>query len=215
MTRSTRKRRGVMLAASAAIIIAAATPALAAAQATESAADVPRLAEDARGRATLLEPTFYRLAELPGFQDGGLHAEADRIKVYWHGPLGDEATRLIGESEARGVPVDVIRVDRSLDELRVMAGTLGRALEAAGFSISGYVIGNPFDEIQIASPELTHDRAARAVASAIAADVLPADMTATFATEIEKIETLVGQGSASWGSRARVRGEAGLRPSQD
>ncbi|GMA34108.1 hypothetical protein GCM10025876_03120 [Demequina litorisediminis] len=79
----------------------------------------------------------------------------------------------------------------------MIAGALGRALEAAGFTISGYTIGNPFDEIQIASTELTDDRAARAVASEIAADVLPADMTATFATEIEKIETLVGQGSAS------------------
>ncbi|GMA34107.1 hypothetical protein GCM10025876_03110 [Demequina litorisediminis] len=88
-----------MLAASAAIIIAAAMPALTASQATESADSVPDLGQDTRGRVTLLEPTFYRLAELPGFQDGGLHAEADRIEVYWHGPLGDEATRLIGESE--------------------------------------------------------------------------------------------------------------------
>jgi len=119
---------------------------------------------------------FDVLAELPGFQVGGLTPEGDEVLVYWKGELGPEAQAAVDDASRRGIEVNVIRVTYSYDELRAIAGRLGKALEAKGIELQGYEIGDPFDEIAVWGRALDGSAELRRVAEETAADVLPPDL---------------------------------------
>ena len=81
------------------------------------------------------------LAQLPGFQVGGLDPKVDEIVVYWKGEFGPEAQAAVDEAGLRGVPVNVIPAPYSYDELRTLAGPLVEALAAKGIALDGYQSG--------------------------------------------------------------------------
>jgi hypothetical protein len=120
--------------------------------------------------------TFDVLAELPGFQVGGLTAEGDEVLVYWKGEFGPEAQAAVEEANRRGVVVNVVSVSYSSDELRKIAGRLGDALAAKGIQLDGYRIGDPFYKITVWGSALDESADARRVAEDTAADVLPSDL---------------------------------------
>jgi hypothetical protein len=120
--------------------------------------------------------TFDALAELPGFQVGGLTPAGDEVLVYWHGELGPEAKAAVDEASRHGVVVNVISVPYSYDELREIAGPLVEALAAKGIETEGYQIGDPFDVIAVWGTALDGSAEARRAAEEIAADILPPDL---------------------------------------
>jgi hypothetical protein len=148
--------------------------------ASESLDPGSSVSERERYRDSLLDPTFDVLAELPGFQSGGLAPDVDEIVVYWHGEFGPEAQAAAAEAESRGVPVNVIYVPYSLDELRAIAGQLMKALVAEGIQPEGYTIGDPFDEIVLWGDVFDRSPEARSTAEEIAAELFPADLSLTF-----------------------------------
>jgi hypothetical protein len=127
-------------------------------------------------RDSLLNPTFDVLSELPGFQAGGLEPDRDEILVYWHGEFGPEAQAAVAEAESRGVPVNVIFVPYSYDQLRKIAGRLVSALSAKGIDIQGRTIGDPFDVITVWGSALDESAELRRLAEDTAADVLPSNL---------------------------------------
>src|SRR6218665_3007417 len=135
-----------------------------------------------------LNPTFDQLGSLPGFQDGGLDTTGERIFVYWKGEIDVEAKRIADESAARGVPVDFIPVDYSYEELRVIAGKIVRTLEAEGFELEGYTLGNPFDEITLLSDELPQSSQLQLRATTAVDSVLPQGLRLGFG------QTMTAQG---------------------
>jgi hypothetical protein len=120
--------------------------------------------------------TFDVLAELPGFQAGGLSAEGDEVLVYWKGEFGPEAQAAVDEANRRGIVVNVVSVSYSYDELRKIAGPLVEALAAKGIETEGYTIGDPFDTITVWGRDLDESAEARRVAEDTAADLLPPDL---------------------------------------
>jgi hypothetical protein len=137
-----------------------------------SARALPAPSMSAVSEAELLA-TFDSLAELPGFQGGGLTPEGDEVLVYWNGQFGPEAQATVEEAHRRGVEVNVVPVSYSFDELREMAGSLVEALAAEGIETEGYGIGP--DEIAVWGIAL-ESAAARRVAEDTAADLLPSDV---------------------------------------
>jgi hypothetical protein len=134
------------------------------------------VSERERSRDALLDPTFDVLAQLPGFQVGGLDPKLDEIVVYWNDEFGPEAQAAVDEADRRGVPVNVVSVSYSYDELREIAGPLVDALAAKGIELEGYRIGDPFDEIAVWGHALDESADARRVAEDTAADTLPSDI---------------------------------------
>ena len=134
------------------------------------------VSEHDRYRDSLLSPTFDVLAQLPGFQAGGLEPDVDEMVVYWKGELGPEAQAAVEESNRRGVVANVIPVPYSYDELRRIAGPLIEALVAKGIETAGYTIGDPFDEIAMWGHALDKSPELRRLAEDTAADVLPPDL---------------------------------------
>ena len=140
--------------------------------ACSSAGAVPAPSESAVSEGDLLA-TFDVLAELPGFQGGGLTEEGDEVRVYWKGEFGPEAQAAVDEANRRGVVVNVVAVSYSFDELREIAGPLVEALAAKGIQTEGYGVGD--DEIAVWGIAL-ESAAARRVAEDIAADILPPNL---------------------------------------
>lgn len=134
------------------------------------------MSEDVLDRERRLLPTFDVLAELPGFQVGGLAAEGDEVLVYWNGEFGPEAQAAVEEANRRGIVVNVIPVPYSYDQLRKIAGPLIDALAAKGIETEGYTIGDPFDEIAMWGSALDKSAELRRLAEDTAADVLPPDL---------------------------------------
>jgi heat shock protein HslJ len=120
--------------------------------------------------------TFDVLSVLPGFQVGGLTPDGDEVLVYWNGEFGPEAQAAVKDASRRGVVVNVIPVPYSSDELRKIAGALGKALAAKGIDLEGYRIGGTFDAIVVWGSDLDESADARRVAEETAADILPADL---------------------------------------
>ena len=179
--RSTAKRATSALGMLLALAGLACLPSPAAAGPADSDPDLPSgVSERELERDRLLDPTFDVLAALPGFQDGGPHPDRDVIVVYWYGEVGFEARVAIAASEHRGVPVEVISVPYSYDELRVIAGQLIDALAAEGTTVDGHRLGDPFDEIVIWGRDLTGTTENRQAARSVAAQVLPPGLTVIF-----------------------------------
>lgn len=169
----------VALAAVAVVVSGAVSVAAESSQTSTSAVDPgpeSGVSERELERDRLLDPTFDQLAELPGFQDGGLHAEDDVIVVYWAGEVGPEAQAAIDASEARGVPVEVIPVPYSHQELRVFAGQVIEAAEREGIVLEGYRLGGPFEEIVVWGSVLDEDPRVQQTLETLASEVLPPEL---------------------------------------
>jgi len=162
-----------LLAVSASMAASANTERSTAIQANDESDPRDRASREEIDRDRKLNPTFDLLSALPGFQDGGLDSEGERIFVYWNGNIGAEAAQIADESAARGVPVDFIPVDYSYEELRAIAGKVVRTLEADGLELEGYTIGGPFEEITLLSDDLAQSSRLQGRAMSAVDAILP------------------------------------------